>query len=57
MCNATPRFLNWLRTHGLTLERIFIERGVSGSKPQSDRPEGAALLAIHRPDDTIITPS
>ena len=31
--------------HGLAIDRCFIERGVSGAKPLSDRPEGAALLA------------
>ena len=42
--------------HGLTLDRVFIERGVSGSKPISERPEGKRLLAIVKPGDVIITP-
>jgi DNA invertase Pin-like site-specific DNA recombinase len=42
--------------HGLTVDQVFVERGVSGSKPLSDRPQGAALLAAIKPDDTIITP-
>jgi DNA invertase Pin-like site-specific DNA recombinase len=42
--------------HGMTIDKTFIERGVSGSKPLSDRPQGAALLAVIRPGDTVITP-
>ena len=41
---------------GLTIDRMFVERGVSGSKPLGDRPEGAALLAVLQPGDTVITP-
>lgn len=41
--------------HGMTMDRVFIERGVSGSKPLADRPEGAKLLAVLKPGDTIIT--
>lgn len=41
--------------HGLTLARTFIERGVSGSVPLGDRPEGAAMLAALRPGDVVIT--
>jgi putative DNA-invertase from lambdoid prophage Rac len=40
---------------GVTVDRIFVERGVSGSKPLGDRPEGAKLLAILKPGDNIIT--
>ncbi|WP_046868091.1 recombinase family protein [Microvirga massiliensis] len=42
--------------HGLTLDQVFIERGVSGSKPISERPKGARLLARVKPGDVIITP-
>ena len=42
--------------YGLTVDRVFVERGVSGSKPLAERPEGAALLAALRPGDTVITP-
>jgi DNA invertase Pin-like site-specific DNA recombinase len=42
--------------HGLTFDRVFVERGVSGSRPLAERPEGSALLAKLRPGDTIITP-
>jgi DNA invertase Pin-like site-specific DNA recombinase len=40
---------------GLGLDRVFVERGVSGSKPLADRPEGAALLAALRPGDAVVT--
>ena len=39
---------------GLTLDGVFVERGVSGSKPLSDRPQGAALLAALKPGDVVI---
>jgi DNA invertase Pin-like site-specific DNA recombinase len=42
--------------HGMRLDRVFVERGVSGSKPLSERPQSAALLAVLQPGDTIITP-
>lgn len=42
--------------HGMQIDQTFVERGVSGSKPLVDRPEGAKLLAILKPGDTIITP-
>jgi putative DNA-invertase from lambdoid prophage Rac len=42
--------------HGLSVDRVFIERGVSGSKPLGDRPEGARLLAALQPGDIVITP-
>ncbi len=41
---------------GLTVRRMFIERGVSGSVPLSERPEGAALLGALKPGDVVITP-
>ena len=34
--------------HAMTVDRIFIERGVSGDKPIGQRPEGAKLLGIFR---------
>jgi len=40
---------------GLTVDRMFIERGVSGSTPLSDRPQGAALLAMLKPGDVVLT--
>jgi putative DNA-invertase from lambdoid prophage Rac len=42
--------------HGMKIDKTFIERGVSGSKPLADRPQGAALLAAIKPGDIIITP-
>jgi DNA invertase Pin-like site-specific DNA recombinase len=41
---------------GMMLDATFIERGVSGSKPLADRPEGAKLLAALAPGDVVITP-
>jgi putative DNA-invertase from lambdoid prophage Rac len=41
--------------HGLTIAQTFVEAGVSGSKPISDRPQGKALMAVLKPSDTIIT--
>jgi putative DNA-invertase from lambdoid prophage Rac len=42
--------------HGMKLDQVFVERDVSGSKPVSERPRGAALLAVLKPGDTVITP-
>ena len=42
--------------NGLTLDSIFVERGVSGSKPVGERPEGARLLAVLKLGDVVITP-
>jgi DNA invertase Pin-like site-specific DNA recombinase len=41
--------------HGLELDTVFIERGVSGSKPLGDRVEGGRLLKVLNPGDTVIT--
>jgi putative DNA-invertase from lambdoid prophage Rac len=40
----------------LTLDQIFVQRGVSGAKPLGDRPEGAKLLASLKEGDVVITP-
>jgi putative DNA-invertase from lambdoid prophage Rac len=40
---------------GTKVDRLFVERGVSGSRPLRERPEGAALLAALQPGDTVIT--
>jgi len=40
---------------GLTVERVYVERAVSGSKPLAERTEGRALLAALRPGDVVIT--
>jgi putative DNA-invertase from lambdoid prophage Rac len=42
--------------HGLTIDHVFVERGVSGSKKLTDRPEGAKLLAGLKPGDVLLTP-
>ena len=42
--------------HDLTVDRHFVERGVSGSVPLDERPEGKTLRAILKPGDVIITP-
>jgi DNA invertase Pin-like site-specific DNA recombinase len=43
-------------TLGLAVEHVYVERGVSGSKPLVERTEGAALLAALKPGDVVITP-
>ena len=40
---------------GMTLSRVFIERGVSGSIPLAQRPEGFTMLSLIRPGDAIVT--
>ncbi len=40
---------------GTKVDRLFVERGVSGSRPLRERPEGMALLAALQPGDTVIT--
>lgn len=40
---------------GLTINQTFVERGVSGSVPLDDRPQGKALLAFLKPGDVVIT--
>jgi DNA invertase Pin-like site-specific DNA recombinase len=39
---------------GFTVDRVFVERGVSGSKPLTDRPAGAELVAVLKPGDVLI---
>ena len=33
----------YAQMHGLAVERVFVERGVSGSKPLSERPQESGL--------------
>src|SRR3954449_643299 len=40
----------------MTLDQVFVERGVSGSRPIGERPEGARMLGRVRSGDVIITP-
>ena len=42
--------------HGRTLEKVFIERGVSVSKPLPEREQGGTLIRDLRPGDIVITP-
>jgi DNA invertase Pin-like site-specific DNA recombinase len=39
---------------GQQITRVYVERGVSGSKPLEDRPQGRLLLAAVKPGDTVI---
>jgi DNA invertase Pin-like site-specific DNA recombinase len=39
---------------GLAAPRLFVEEGVSGSKPLSERPAAKQLLAVLKPGDVII---
>jgi DNA invertase Pin-like site-specific DNA recombinase len=45
----------YAQMQGFTVDRLFVERGVSGSKPLAERPEGAALLDVLKPGDVVIT--
>ncbi len=42
--------------HGMTIDHVFVERGVSGSKKLTDRPEGAKLLSVLKAGDVVLTP-
>ena len=42
--------------HGLTIDRIFVERAVSGSVPVTERPEGKALFALLEKGDVVMSP-
>jgi len=46
----------YAQMHGFAVNKVFSERGVSGSKPLGERPEGSALLAALKPGDIVITP-
>jgi DNA invertase Pin-like site-specific DNA recombinase len=41
---------------GMKLDRVFVERGVSGSIPLADRPQGAAMLAVLQSGDVVVSP-
>jgi DNA invertase Pin-like site-specific DNA recombinase len=41
---------------GMKLDRVFVERGVSGSIPLADRPEGAAMLTALQSGDVVVSP-
>jgi DNA invertase Pin-like site-specific DNA recombinase len=40
---------------GWTIDRVFVERGASGSRPLDERAEGQKLLAVIQPGDVILT--
>jgi putative DNA-invertase from lambdoid prophage Rac len=42
--------------HGMKLDKLFVERGVSGSKPLATRQQGAKLLDVLRDGDAILVP-
>ena len=44
----------WSHMQGLRLDAVFVERGVSGSMPLVQRPEGARLWAGLRRGDTVV---
>ncbi|QAY97035.1 resolvase [Methylovirgula ligni] len=44
----------YAQMHGLEIGRSFVERGVSGSVPLGERPEGSSLLAVLKPGDVVI---
>jgi putative DNA-invertase from lambdoid prophage Rac len=46
----------YAQMNGLNIDKVFVERGVSGSKPIGSRPQGEALLSALRPGDVVITP-
>lgn len=44
----------WCHMHGLDLHSVFVERGVSGSVPVTERPEGGAMWDALQKGDTVI---
>jgi putative DNA-invertase from lambdoid prophage Rac len=42
--------------HGLTIDRVVVEEGVSGSVPVADRPKGGELFATLKKGDVVIAP-
>ena len=61
MCNLylgaqQCRVEGYAMQHDLSIDQHFVERGISGSVPLDERPEGKSLLAILKPGDVIITP-
>lgn len=49
------KIAGYAQMQGLAVDRVFVERGVSGSKPLAERPEGSALLEALAPGDVVIT--
>lgn len=50
------RVEGYAQMHDMTVAEHFVERGVSGSVPLNDRPEGARLMSVLRKGDVVITP-
>lgn len=50
------RVEGYAQMHDMTVAVHFVERGVSGSVPLNDRPEGARLMSVLRKGDVVITP-
>ena len=46
----------WAHMQGQPLAAVFVERGVSGSVPVAERPEGGRLWAQLRRGDTVVAP-
>lgn len=44
----------WCLMQGEEMEHIFVDRGVSGSTPLAERPEGGALLRLLHAGDTLV---
>lgn len=47
------RLRGYAQSLGMTVSEIYVEAGVSGGKPLSRRPKGAAMLAKAKPGDVI----
>jgi len=46
----------WAHMKGVTLDRVFVERGISGSIPVVSRPQGAALWGLLGRGDVVVAP-
>jgi DNA invertase Pin-like site-specific DNA recombinase len=46
----------YAQMHGLKVDQVFVEEGVSGSTPVSERPQGALLFAGLKKGDAVIAP-
>jgi DNA invertase Pin-like site-specific DNA recombinase len=44
----------YAKMHGWSVDRVFVERGVSGSVPLEERPEGKGLLSSLKPGDVLV---
>jgi DNA invertase Pin-like site-specific DNA recombinase len=44
----------WAHMQGQPLDAVFVERGISGSVPLAERPEGSRLWAQLRRDDVLV---